>query len=53
MTRKGTKLTVQFKKVKGASGYQLLLADNRKMERSRIKAAKGKTAFGEEAEAGK
>lgn len=41
--RKGKKLTVTFTPVEGASGYQLLYADNKKMDGYKLKSVKKKT----------
>ena len=41
--RKGKKLTVTFTPVEGASGYQLLYADNKKMNGYKLKSVKKKT----------
>lgn len=41
--RKGATLTVTFKKVKGATGYQLLSAGNKKMTGYKLTSVKGKT----------
>ena len=41
--RRGKKLTVTFKKVKGATGYQLQWADNKQMDGAQIRSVRKKT----------